>query len=143
MTDAREIPMNLPETKSRDEWVAARKRPLAEEKEFTHTRDRLNAERRRLPVVQIEKEYVFDGLGSKATLLDLFDGHRQPIVYHFMFDPSWDAGCEGCSLLVDKHRPPHPPARPPAARTRRVRDRCSLGNRQWGIARSKRKETHP
>ena len=77
------------------------KRLLAKEKDFTRARDRLNAERRRLPMVRIDKEYVFDGPDGKATLFDLFDGRRQLIVYHFMFDPAWDAGCEGCSIVVD------------------------------------------
>jgi predicted dithiol-disulfide oxidoreductase (DUF899 family) len=93
--------MNLPRVVSRDEWVAARKRLLVKEKEFTRARDRLNAERRRLPMVRIDKEYVFDGPDGKSTLLDLFAKRRQLIVYHFMFDPAWDAGCEGCSILVD------------------------------------------
>ncbi|GAA5162569.1 DUF899 domain-containing protein [Pseudonocardia eucalypti] len=93
--------MNLPEIVSREEWVAARKGLLAQEKEFTRTRDRLNAERRRLPMVRIDKEYVFEARDDRATLLDLFAGRRQLIVYHFMFGPDWDVGCEGCSILVD------------------------------------------
>jgi predicted dithiol-disulfide oxidoreductase (DUF899 family) len=93
--------MNLPKIVSHDEWLVARKRLLAKEKDFTRARDRLNAERRRLPMVRIDKEYVFDGPDGKATLFDLFDGRRQLIVYHFMFDPAWDAGCEGCSIVVD------------------------------------------
>jgi predicted dithiol-disulfide oxidoreductase (DUF899 family) len=93
--------MNLPKVVSHDEWLVARKRLLAKEKDFTRARDRLNAERRRLPMVRIDKEYVFDGPDGKATLFDLFDGRRQLIVYHFMFDPAWDAGCEGCSIVVD------------------------------------------
>ncbi|WP_028921709.1 DUF899 domain-containing protein [Pseudonocardia acaciae] len=94
-------PTNLPTSVSREVWVAARKRLLAREKEFTRARDELNAERRRLPMVRIDKEYVFEGTEGRVTLADLFDGRRQLIVYHFMFDPSWDAGCQGCSLLVD------------------------------------------
>src|SRR6266516_1344531 len=97
----RERPMNLPKIVSHDEWLVARKRLLAKEKDFTRARDRLNAERRRLPMVRIDKEYVFDGPDGKATLFDLFDGRRQLIVYHFMFDPAWDAGREGCSIVVD------------------------------------------
>jgi predicted dithiol-disulfide oxidoreductase (DUF899 family) len=93
--------VDLPEIVSREEWVAARKRLLVQEKKFTRARDRLNTERRRLPMVRIDKEYVFRAPEGKATLLDLFDGRRQLIVYHFMFDPDWDAGCEGCSILVD------------------------------------------
>src|SRR6185503_16640595 len=67
----------------------------------THQRDALNAERRRLPMVKIEKEYIFESPNSKASLLDLFEGRRQLIIYHFMFDPSWDEGCDGCSMVVD------------------------------------------
>jgi predicted dithiol-disulfide oxidoreductase (DUF899 family) len=94
--------MNLPRVVSRDEWLAARKELLAKEKEFTRQRDALNAERRRLPMVRIEKEYVFEGPDGKASLLDLFDGRRQLIVGHFMFDPSWDEGCPSCSAGADE-----------------------------------------
>jgi predicted dithiol-disulfide oxidoreductase (DUF899 family) len=89
--------MSLPRVVSRDEWVAARKELLAKEKAMTRERDALNAERRRLPMVEIDKEYVFEGPDGKATLLDLFEGRRQLIVRHFMFDPSWDDGCPSCS----------------------------------------------
>jgi predicted dithiol-disulfide oxidoreductase (DUF899 family) len=88
---------NLPQVASRDEWLAARKELLAREKELTRARDALNAERRRLPMVRIDKDYVFEGPDGKASLLDLFDGRRQLIVGHFMFDPSWDEGCPSCS----------------------------------------------
>src|ERR687898_670816 len=84
----KENTMSLPKVVSRDEWLAARKELLAREKELTRRRDELNAERRRLPMVRIEKEYVFEGPDGKATLLDLFDSRRQLIVYHFMFAPS-------------------------------------------------------
>ncbi len=93
---------NLPQVVSRDEWLAARKELLAREKELTRQRDQLNAERRRLPMVRIEKEYVFEGPDGKASLLDLFDGRRQLIVGHFMFDPSWDEGCPSCSAGADE-----------------------------------------
>jgi predicted dithiol-disulfide oxidoreductase (DUF899 family) len=93
---------NLPQVVSRDEWLAARKELLAREKELTRARDVLNAERRRLPMVRIEKEYVFEGPDGEATLLDLFDGRRQLIVGHFMFDPSWDEGCSSCSAGADE-----------------------------------------
>jgi predicted dithiol-disulfide oxidoreductase (DUF899 family) len=93
--------MNLPETVSRAEWLAARKDLLAQEKEFTRARDALNAERRRLPMVRIDTAYVFAGPAGEASLLDLFDGRRQLITYHFMFDPGWDSGCPGCSRLTD------------------------------------------
>src|ERR1700674_2243953 len=86
---------------SRDEWLAERKKFLADEKELTKHYDRVNAERRRLPMVKIEKDYAFDGPNGKQNLKDLFDGRRQLIVYHFMFDPAWDKGCTGCTSLVN------------------------------------------
>ena len=93
--------MNLPEVVNRDEWLAARRELLTREKELTRALDALNAERRGLPMVRVDKEYVFDGPGGEARLPDLFDGRRQLIVYHFMFDPGWDAGCPICSFVVD------------------------------------------
>lgn len=93
--------MNQPQIVSRDEWLVARKQLLIKEKEATGARDRLNAERRRLPMVKIDKEYFFEGPNGKASLSDLFDGRRQLIIYHFMFDPSWDDGCPSCTNLVD------------------------------------------
>ncbi len=93
--------MDYPKVVSRDAWLVAREELLAKEKEFTRQRDALNAERRKLPRVKIDKEYVFEGPAGKLRLLDLFDGRRQLIVYHFMFDPSWDEGCPMCSFLVD------------------------------------------
>jgi predicted dithiol-disulfide oxidoreductase (DUF899 family) len=74
---------------------------LAHEKELTKEYDRVNAERRRLPMVKIEKKYVFDGPNGKQSLQSLFDGQRQLIVYHFMFDPAWDKGCPGCTGFVN------------------------------------------
>ncbi len=94
-----------PEIGSRDEWLAARKRLLTQEKELTRQRDRLSAERRRLPMVQVEKDYVFDGPDGKRSLADLCDGRRQLLVYHFMFDPAWDEGCSGCTGYVDALSP--------------------------------------
>ena len=91
----------LPSVVSRDEWLAARKAFLIKEKEFTRARDALSAERRRLPMVRIEKEYVFDGPDGKETLADLFDGRSQLIVQHFMFGPGWKEGCVGCSFGAD------------------------------------------
>ena len=94
--------MSLPKVVSRDEWLAARKELLAREKEFTRQRDALNTERRRLPMVRIDKAYVFEGPEGQAGLLDLFKGRRQLIVGHFMFDPSWDEGCSSCSAGADE-----------------------------------------
>jgi predicted dithiol-disulfide oxidoreductase (DUF899 family) len=93
--------MTLPQIATRDEWLAARKELLTREKDATHARDALNAQRRALPMVKIDKEYLFDGPTGKASLFDLFDGRRQLITYHFMFDPSWDEGCSSCSFLTD------------------------------------------
>jgi len=93
--------MAYPQIVTRDEWITARAALLTKEKEATHARDRLNAERRRLPMVRMEKEYRFEGPAGTMSLLDLFDGRRQLIVYHFMFDPSWDDGCPSCTNLVD------------------------------------------
>src|SRR5690242_10963964 len=77
---------------SQSEWLEARKDLLKKEKEFTILRDQLNEQRRDLPWVQVDKDYVFDGPTGKQTLSELFDGKSQLIVYHFMYDPSWDAG---------------------------------------------------
>jgi predicted dithiol-disulfide oxidoreductase (DUF899 family) len=85
----------------REEWLVERKKLLGHEKDLTEHYDRVNAERRRLPMVKIEKDYVFDGQHGKRNLKTLFDGRRQLIVYHFMFDPTWDEGCTGCTGLVD------------------------------------------
>ena len=93
---------NLPRVVSRDEWTAARKDLLAREKQFTRERDALIADRRRLPMVRIEKEYEFEGHDGKASLLDLFEGCRQLIVGHFMFDPGWEEGCPSCSAGADE-----------------------------------------
>jgi predicted dithiol-disulfide oxidoreductase (DUF899 family) len=86
---------------TRDEWLAARRELLATEKAVTRARDELSAERRRLPMVEIEKEYTFEGPGGRVGLRDLFEGRRQLIVYHFMFDPEWDEGCNACSVVAD------------------------------------------
>jgi predicted dithiol-disulfide oxidoreductase (DUF899 family) len=93
--------MKLPPVVSEAEWQAAHEQLLAKEKEATRQRDALAADRRRLPMVQIEKDYVFHGPDGDVSLLDLFDGRRQLILYHFMFGPNQDAGCDGCSMVVD------------------------------------------
>jgi predicted dithiol-disulfide oxidoreductase (DUF899 family) len=86
---------------SRDEWLAARKAHLAKEKALTKARDELSAERRALPWVKVEKNYVFDTPSGKKTLGDLFGGRSQLIVYHFMLGPDWGEGCPSCSYLAD------------------------------------------
>ncbi|MBF8173247.1 MULTISPECIES: DUF899 domain-containing protein [Streptomyces] len=94
--------MSLPEIVTRADWRAAREALLAEEKAATRARDALNAERRGLPMVEIGKEYVFEGGDGKATLLDLFENRDQLVVYHFMFAPEWEAGCRSCSAFLDQ-----------------------------------------
>jgi predicted dithiol-disulfide oxidoreductase (DUF899 family) len=91
----------LPEIVSPEEWQAARDALLVKEKELMKAQDHLTAERRRLPMVPFAKPYEFDSAEGKKSLLDLFDGRPQLIVYHFMLHPGEDAGCPGCSLLVD------------------------------------------
>jgi predicted dithiol-disulfide oxidoreductase (DUF899 family) len=83
------------------QWIAARRDFLAKEKEFTRLRDELSRQRRDLPWERVEKTYVFDGPNGKESLGDLFAGKSQLIVYHFMFDPSWDEGCKSCSFWAD------------------------------------------
>src|SRR5690348_13602267 len=86
---------------SQDAWRDARTRLLAKEKEFTRLRDELSRARRELPWEAVEKTYLFDGPDGKQALTDLFDGRSQLIVYHFMFDPTWEAGCPHCSRWAD------------------------------------------
>jgi predicted dithiol-disulfide oxidoreductase (DUF899 family) len=94
--------MDLPDVVSRDEWLVARKALLAEEKEFTKRRDALNTRRRELPMVLVDKPYVFTGPSGPVSLADLFEGRPQLVVYHFMFQPEWDAGCPNCTGFVDE-----------------------------------------
>jgi predicted dithiol-disulfide oxidoreductase (DUF899 family) len=89
------------EVVSQKEWIAARTKLLAKEKEFSKLRDELALERRKLPWVRIEKEYVFDGPTGKVRLADLFGGKSQLIIYHFMFGPAWKEGCPHCSFWAD------------------------------------------
>lgn len=91
----------LPEVVSSEEWKVALDQFLIKEKELTRVRDALNAERRRLPMVKVTKHYTLQGENGKTSLIDLFEGRRQLIVYHFMFAPDWKAGCDGCSWVVD------------------------------------------
>jgi predicted dithiol-disulfide oxidoreductase (DUF899 family) len=94
--------MNLPPVVSQEQWAAALEHLRAKEKDATRARDALAAERRRLPMVRIETDYVFEGPDGKASLGDLFDGRRQLILYHFMFGPNQEVGCDGCSMVVDQ-----------------------------------------
>ena len=97
--------MSLPEIASPEQWLIARKELLLREKEHTRQRDALNAERRRLPMVQVSKEYVFEGPAGQARLPDLFDGCTQLILQHVMYDPAWDSPCSGCSAGLDEMAP--------------------------------------
>ena len=97
--------MNHHPVVSHEEWVAARKRLLVKEKQFTRLRDELSQQRRELPWEKVEKEYWFEGENGRESLGDLFDGRSQLIIYHFMFDPDWEEGCKSCSFLADHYDP--------------------------------------
>ena len=97
--------MTLTKIVSHDEWIAARKQLLVKEKEATKQRDHLNAERRELPMVEVVKDYEFDGRDGKASLRDLFEGRKQLIIYHFMFHPEWEEGCPSCTAGTDEIAP--------------------------------------
>jgi len=86
---------------SRDEWIEARKKLLTKEKEHSRRGDEIAAQRRALPWVRIEKDYVFETERGSRTLAELFDGRSQLMTYHFMFAPGWEAGCKSCSFLAD------------------------------------------
>lgn len=91
----------LPEVVSREKWLKERRDLLIKEKKFTQLRDMISADRRCLPMVKVEKDYKFEGTEGEVSLLDLFEGRRQLIIYHFMFDPEWDEGCPSCSTWAD------------------------------------------
>jgi predicted dithiol-disulfide oxidoreductase (DUF899 family) len=97
--------MTLPKIATRDEWLAARTELLAKEKDLTKQRDALNTERRNLPMVEIDKDYVFEGPNGPVRLLDMFEGRAQLIIYHFMFDPEWEDGCPSCTAGTDEIAP--------------------------------------
>jgi predicted dithiol-disulfide oxidoreductase (DUF899 family) len=92
--------ITLPEAVSRSDWLIARKNLLAEEKRLTRELDVLNEARRKLPMVRMEKDYTFEGPEGQMKLIDLFQGRRQLIVYHFMYDPAWEKACAGCTGFV-------------------------------------------
>ena len=94
--------MAFPDVVNRETWLESRKRLLDMEKRATRDRDALNAERRRLPMVRIEREYLFEGPEGEVTLADMFAGRRQLIVQHVMFGPDWEAVCPGCTASVDE-----------------------------------------
>jgi predicted dithiol-disulfide oxidoreductase (DUF899 family) len=94
--------MSLPQIVSREEWLSARSALLDQEKELTRRRDEISAERRRLPMVEITKDYRFTGPQGDVGLADLFEGRRQLVIYHFMFDPEWEEGCPSCSAGADE-----------------------------------------
>lgn len=93
--------MEVSKVVTQDEWLEARRSLLAREKELTRLRDVVAAERRSLPMVEVTTDYAFDGPGGAAGLADLFEGRRQLLVYHFMFEPDWDAGCPSCTFIID------------------------------------------
>ena len=91
----------VPEVVSRAEWLEARKKLLLEEKSYTRQGDALAAERRNLPWVRVERDYVFEAPGGNQSLADMFEGRNQLIVQHFMFGPGWKEGCPSCSFMAD------------------------------------------
>ena len=93
--------MESPPVVTREEWLSARLALLEQEKQLSRTRDEISAARRRLPMVRVETPYAFEGPDGASSLLDLFEGRRQLIVYHFMFEPGWEEGCPSCSYLAD------------------------------------------
>ncbi len=97
--------MNTNKIVSKDEWLKAREKFLKKEKEFTRARDAISKERRELPWLKIEKDYVFQGDSGPVKLAELFDGKEQLLIYHFMFAPEWTQGCMGCSFLADHYDP--------------------------------------
>ena len=94
--------MSLPRIATRDEWLAARKELLAKEKNLTRQHDALSTDRRNLPMVEIVKDYEFDGPDGRVRLIDLFEGRPQLMIYHFMFHPEWEEGCSSCTAGTDE-----------------------------------------
>ena len=93
--------MTLPQVVSRDEWLAARLKLLAQEKDAMRAQDAVTARRAELPMVRIDKDYVFEGPAGTASLVDLFEGRHQLLLCHFMFNPEWEEGCPSCSFTID------------------------------------------
>jgi predicted dithiol-disulfide oxidoreductase (DUF899 family) len=97
--------MSLPKVATQTEWLRARKELLDKEKEMTRQRDSLNTQRRELPMVEVEKDYIFDGPAGPVRLNDMFEGRPQLIIYHFMFDPEWEDGCPSCTAGTEELSP--------------------------------------
>ena len=97
--------MSLPKIATRDEWLKARKELLRAEKEMTEQRDRLSTQRRNLPMVEIAKDYKFEGPDGVVSLRDMFEGRRQLMIYHFMFAPEWEEGCPSCTAGTQEMSP--------------------------------------
>jgi predicted dithiol-disulfide oxidoreductase (DUF899 family) len=100
-----EAAMAIPEIVTREQWLEARQRLLSREKELTRRRDALSAERRRLPMVAVTKNYAFDGPQGPVTLGELFGGRRQLVIQHIMFGPDWDAPCPVCTNFLNTLSP--------------------------------------
>ena len=90
-----------PDVATRDEWLAARKKLLAREREATHLRDAVNAERRRLPMVKVDKDYIFEGPDGELRLIDMFEGRPQLYIHHFMWIDATDQGCPSCTMAAN------------------------------------------
>jgi predicted dithiol-disulfide oxidoreductase (DUF899 family) len=131
----------LPRPVSKQAWQAALDEQVAREKALTRMADAVSAQRRRLPMVEVDPSYRFEGPRGPADLLGLFEGRRQLIVYHFMFGPDWEAGCDGCSWVVDAMtHPAHLHARDttlvlvsraPLEKLQRYRARMGWTHPQW------------
>jgi hypothetical protein len=130
--------MALPDVVSREQWLETRVRLLAEEKELTRRRDALNAARRSLPMVRIEKEYVFGGPDGPVRLADLFGDGHQLIVKHIMFGPDWDAPCPSCRHFIAELSEPVLARLPDLPHLLRVRSRRGPPRRPLWISRSNR-----
>ena len=94
-------PAAYPDVATREEWLAARKKLLAREREVTHLRDAVNAERRRLPMVKVDKDYVFEGPDGELRLVDMFEGRPQLYIHHFMWIDAIDKGCPSCTMAAE------------------------------------------
>jgi predicted dithiol-disulfide oxidoreductase (DUF899 family) len=101
MTDMIKTELTKHKVVSLNEWLEARKQFLTKEKEFTRLREQLSRQRRELPWVKVEENYVFEGAAGKTTLAELFEGRSQLVAYHFMFAPDWEEGCPSCSFWAD------------------------------------------